>query len=122
MTSLSDFSPKLHWPSKSHLSKPMGFSVRHQKVYGSGTEEAVLFEGDNLSVMMSMVERGETCELIYMDPPFASKADYFERIGLHGKKKYIRKKVYGDKYTDNRRSTGGQLVGWYGAGDGRTLA
>ena len=61
-----------------------------------------IFWGDNLQVMSHLLKkyRGQV-DLIYIDPPFDSKADYKKKIELRGKKAENDKTAFEEKqYTD----------------------
>lgn len=59
----------------------------------------LLFHGDNKEVMGFLLENGfrGKVDLIYIDPPFDSNADYIRKVELRGKKEKL--KLAGEDYT-----------------------
>jgi hypothetical protein len=59
----------------------------------------LLFHGDNKEVLAHLLANGfrGRVNLIYIDPPFDSGADYVRRVGLRGKTKTA--KLEGETYT-----------------------
>ena len=55
--------------------------------FKSGTN--LVFQGDNKEILSTLLVNGfsEKIDLIYIDPPFASGADYIRKVALRGKKK-----------------------------------
>ena len=47
----------------------------------------LLFHGDNIEVLVNLLQNGfrGKIDLIYIDPPFDSKADYIRKIELRGR-------------------------------------
>jgi site-specific DNA-methyltransferase (adenine-specific) len=97
------------------LSKRPYNSTQHcpaqlKEVYGKPDEDNWLnkiFWGDNLQVISHLLKeyRGKV-DLIYIDPPFDSKADYKKKISIKGKKalgdnNIFEEKQYGDIWTNN---------------------
>ncbi|MEK7313242.1 MAG: DNA methyltransferase, partial [Deltaproteobacteria bacterium] len=58
-----------------------------------------LIQGDNLEVMRGLLENGleGKINLIYIDPPFLSKADYSQKILIAGGK--VKRPAYSDRWT-----------------------
>ncbi|MFZ3072437.1 MAG: site-specific DNA-methyltransferase, partial [Thermodesulfobacteriota bacterium] len=58
-----------------------------------------LIQGDNLEVMLSLLEDGLAgkINLIYIDPPFLSKANYSQKIRVAGSK--VNRPTYSDRWT-----------------------
>ncbi|VAV84638.1 Type III restriction-modification system methylation subunit [hydrothermal vent metagenome] len=58
-----------------------------------------LIHGDNLYVIEALLREGlkKTAELIYIDPPFLSKADYAHRVTIQGET--ITRCAYGDRWS-----------------------
>ena len=48
----------------------------------------LVFQGDNKEILSTLLVNGfrEKIDLIYIDPPFASGADYIRKVALRGKK------------------------------------
>ena len=59
-----------------------------------------LYKGDNLDVMLSMREKGEKLSLVYIDPPFFTKADKDAVVEIDGEK--TKTKAYKDSW-DNMK-------------------
>jgi site-specific DNA-methyltransferase (adenine-specific) len=81
--------PELHWTGKRPYTSTQYYPAQLKEVYGQPNEDGwmnKIFWGDNLQVMSHMLKefRGKI-KLIYIDPPFDSKADYKKKIGLMGK-------------------------------------
>lgn len=97
--------PMLTWVGKKPLDKIEYFPAQEKEVYGdlSATEFNKLFWGDNLQVLSHMLRdyRGKI-DLIYIDPPFDSKADYVKKVKVRGEqiegeqKSLLEEKQYGD--------------------------
>lgn len=51
----------------------------------------LLFHGDNMEVLSSLLTNGfrGKIDLIYIDPPFDSKADYVRKVELRGTKEKV---------------------------------
>ena len=81
--------PMLHWLGKRPLRAVKYYEAQLKEQYGEPAEGGWvnrLYWGDNLQVMSHLMKefRGKI-KLIYIDPPFDSKADYRKRIRLRGK-------------------------------------
>jgi len=81
--------PMLHWLGKRPLRAVKYYEAQLKEQYGEPAEDGWvnrLYWGDNLQVMSHLMKefRGRI-KLIYIDPPFDSKADYRKRIRLKGK-------------------------------------
>jgi site-specific DNA-methyltransferase (adenine-specific)/adenine-specific DNA-methyltransferase len=81
--------PKLNWNGKRPFRSTSYFPAQLKEVYGQEDENDWLnkiFWGDNLQVLSHLIKefRGSV-KLIYIDPPFDSKADYKKTIKLKGK-------------------------------------
>ena len=67
---------------------------------GNVQRTSILYHGDNLDSMLDLLNRGYTnkLDLIYIDPPFFTKANYNKRVEivLEGKKEVIEYKAYED--------------------------
>ncbi|MEX6396394.1 DNA methyltransferase [Providencia hangzhouensis] len=81
--------PMLNWKGKRPFRSTQYFPAQLKEVYGNEDENGwinKIFWGDNLQVMSHLLKefRG-SIDLIYIDPPFDSKADYKKKIKLKGK-------------------------------------
>ncbi|EOX4969368.1 TPA: site-specific DNA-methyltransferase [Vibrio parahaemolyticus] len=82
--------PMLNWKGKRPFRSTQYFPAQLKEVYGQEDESGwinKIFWGDNLQVMSHLLKnhRGKI-NLIYIDPPFDSKADYHKKVKLKGKK------------------------------------
>lgn len=81
--------PMLTWVGKKPLDKVEYFPAQEKEAYGdlSAKEFNKLFWGDNLQVLSHLLKdyRGKI-DLIYIDPPFDSKADYVKKVKIRGQK------------------------------------
>lgn len=81
--------PMLHWAGKKPLESVEYFPAQEKEVYGNLTSDDwnKLFWGDNLQVLAHLLKeyRG-TVDLIYIDPPFDSKADYVRKVKIRNQK------------------------------------
>lgn len=77
--------PELHWTNKRPFKSTQYFPAQLKEVYGEAKDGWMnkIFWGDNIQVMSHMLKeyRGKI-DLIYIDPPFDSKADYKKKIKL----------------------------------------
>lgn len=96
--------PMLKWDGKRPFSSTQYFPAQEKERYGDETDGWMneLYWGDNLQVMSHLLKkyRGRV-NLIYIDPPFDSKADYKKTITLRGQKVENDHSSFEDKqYTD----------------------
>lgn len=81
--------PLLQWVGKHPLESVQFYPAQEKEVYGdkSAKDFNKLFWGDNLQVLAHLLKdyRGEV-DLIYIDPPFDSAADYVKKINIRGEK------------------------------------
>lgn len=96
--------PMLHWKGKRPFTSTEFYPAQLKETYGEETNGWLnkIFWGDNLQVMSHLLKkyRGQI-DLIYIDPPFDSKADYKKKIELRGKNIENDKTVFEEKqYTD----------------------
>ena len=81
--------PELYWRGKRPFTSTQYYPAQLKERYGEEKDGWMnkIFWGDNLQVMSHMLKeyRGKV-NLIYIDPPFDSKADYKKTIKLKGKK------------------------------------
>lgn len=79
--------PELHWTGKRPYKSTVYYPAQLKEVYGTEKNGWLnkIFWGDNLQVMSHLLKefRGKI-DLVYIDPPFDSKADYKKRIKLKG--------------------------------------
>lgn len=101
--------PELHWTGKRPYRSTEYFPAQLKERYGAEKNGWInkIFWGDNLQVMSHMLKeyRGKI-DLIYIDPPFDSKADYKKKIELKGKKilndnNSFEEKQYSDIWTND---------------------
>lgn len=96
--------PMLNWRGKRPFTSTQFYPAQLKETFGEETEGWMnkIFWGDNLQVMSHLLKqyRGQI-DLIYIDPPFDSKADYKKKIELRGKKAENDKTAFEEKqYTD----------------------
>lgn len=81
--------PLLQWVGKKPLESVQFFPAQETEVYGDKEAKDFnkLFWGDNLQVLSHLLKeyRGKI-DLIYIDPPFDSKADYVRKVKIRGEK------------------------------------
>lgn len=96
--------PELWWRGKRPFTSTLFYPAQLKETFGEDTDGWMnkIFWGDNLQVMSHLLKeyRGQV-DLIYIDPPFDSKADYKKKIELRGKKAESDKTTFEEKqYTD----------------------
>lgn len=81
--------PMLNWKGKRPFNSTQFYPAQLKENYGEEVNGWMnkIFWGDNLQVMSHLLKeyRGKI-DLIYIDPPYDSKADYKKKINLKGKK------------------------------------
>jgi hypothetical protein len=81
--------PMLNWRGKHPFKSTQYYPAQLKETYGEDTDGWLnkIFWGDNLQVMSHLLKkyRGQV-DLVYIDPPFDSKADYKRTIELRHKK------------------------------------
>lgn len=102
--------PELRWTGKRPYTATQYFPAQLRESYGEeqGGWLNKIFWGDNLQVMSHLLRdfRGQI-DLIYIDPPFDSKADYKKKIEVRGIGKAesdsssFEEKQYGDIWTND---------------------
>ena len=101
--------PELHWTGKRPYSSTQYYPAQLKESYGEPKDGWMnkIFWGDNLQVMSHLLKeyRGKV-DLIYIDPPFDSKADYKKKIKIKGKNvtndsNSFEEKQYGDIWTND---------------------
>lgn len=102
--------PELRWTGKRPYRSTQYFPAQLRERYGEEKDGWInkIFWGDNLQVMSHMLKeyRGKI-DLIYIDPPFDSKADYKKKIEVKGIGKAetdsssFEEKQYGDIWSND---------------------
>ena len=102
--------PELRWTGKRPYTSTQFFPAQLKEKYGEPDSVGwynKIFWGDNLQVMSHLLKeyRGKI-KLVYIDPPFDSKADYKRKIEVRGKKAIsdnstFEEKQYGDIWTND---------------------
>jgi len=101
--------PELRWTGKRPYRATQYFPAQLREKYGEEKDGWInkIFWGDNLQVMSHMLKdyRGKI-DLIYIDPPFDSKADYKIKVAIKGKRaendaSAFEEKQYGDIWTND---------------------
>lgn len=96
--------PMLNWRGKRPFTSTQYYPAQLKEVHGEEVDgwRNKIFWGDNLQVMSHLLKefRGKV-DLIYIDPPFDSKADYKKKIKLQGAQAESASNVFEEKqYTD----------------------
>jgi len=95
--------PMLHWVGKRAIDKVNYYPAQLVETYGienpqtSPTYQGFLegpnlvFQGDNKEILSALLVQGfrGKVDLIYIDPPFASGADYVRKVALRGTKEAV---------------------------------
>ena len=102
--------PELHWTGKRPYTSTQYYPAQLKESFGEPKDGWMnkIFWGDNLQVMSHMLKeyRGKI-DLIYIDPPFDSKADYKKKVDIKGVGKAksdsssFEEKQYGDIWTND---------------------
>lgn len=102
--------PELRWTGKRPHKSTQYYPAQLRETYGEDQNGWMnkIFWGDNLQVMSHLLKeyRGQI-DLIYIDPPFDSKADYKKKIDVKGVGKAesdsstFEEKQYGDIWTND---------------------
>lgn len=102
--------PELRWTGKRPYRSSQYYPAQLRESYGDAQDGWInkIFWGDNLQVMSHMLKdyRGQI-DLIYIDPPFDSKADYKKKISVRGlgsaetDSTSFEEKQYGDIWTND---------------------
>ena len=101
--------PMLNWRGKRPFTATQFYPAQLKEVHGEEVDgwRNKIFWGDNLQVMSHLLKqfRGKI-DLIYIDPPFDSGADYKMRIGLRGQmvngdSAFIEEKQYTDLWSND---------------------
>lgn len=96
--------PMLNWRGKRPFTSTQFYPAQLKETFGEEVDGWMnkIFWGDNLQVMSHLLKkyRGQV-DLIYIDPPFDSKANYKKKIALRGIKTENDKTAFEEKqYTD----------------------
>lgn len=96
--------PMINWRGKRPFTSTQFYPAQLKETYGEEVDDwrNKIFWGDNLQVMSHLLKefRGKV-DLIYIDPPFDSKADYKRKIALRGKTAANARSSFEEKqYTD----------------------
>ncbi|MFA5921133.1 MAG: site-specific DNA-methyltransferase [Methylococcaceae bacterium] len=96
--------PMLYWKGKRPFTGTQYYPAQLKEVHGEAVNGWLnkVFWGDNLQVMSHLLKeyRGKI-QLVYIDPPFDSKADYKKKIQLKGQSTTNDQSSFEDKqYTD----------------------
>jgi site-specific DNA-methyltransferase (adenine-specific)/adenine-specific DNA-methyltransferase len=101
--------PMLNWQGKRPFRSTQYYPAQLKEVHGEPEDGWLneIYWGDNLQVMSHLLKkyRGKV-QLIYIDPPFDSKADYKKKIRLKGESvsndyNSFEEKQYGDIWTND---------------------
>lgn len=101
--------PELRWTGKRPYDSTQYYPAQLRERYGEETNGWInkIFWGDNLQVMSHLLKkyRGKV-DLIYIDPPFDSKAEYKKEVKLKGSKvssdiSSFEEKQYNDIWTND---------------------
>lgn len=102
--------PELRWTGKRPFTSTQYYPAQLKESYGKPDESGwmnKIYWGDNIQVMSHLLKnyRGKV-DLIYIDPPFDSKADYKKKIKLNGistesDSSFFEEKQYGDIWTND---------------------
>ena len=102
--------PELRWTGKRPYKSTQYYPAQLRETYGEDQNGWMnkIFWGDNLQVMSHLLKeyRGQI-DLVYIDPPFDSKADYKKKIDVKGVGKAesdsstFEEKQYGDIWTND---------------------
>ena len=90
----------LQWVGKRPLKRMTAFPAQQVEVFGEHPESGGrLYHGDNKEVLCNLLANGfrGKVDLIYIDPPFDSGADYVRKIQLRGRG--VKTKLEGEVYS-----------------------
>lgn len=96
--------PMLKWAGKRPFTSTQYYPAQHKETYGPEVNgwRNKIYWGDNLQVMSHLLRdyRGKI-KLVYIDPPFDSKAEYKKKINIREKNILNDKNIFEEKqYTD----------------------
>lgn len=101
--------PMLNWKGKRPFTSTQYFPAQLKEVHGDEVDgwRNKIYWGDNLQIMSHLLKhfRGKV-DMVYIDPPFDSKADYRKKIHLKGKTVVgemaaFEEKQYGDLWNND---------------------
>ena len=101
--------PMLNWRGKRPFTSTQYYPAQLKEVHGEEVDgwRNKIFWGDNLQVMSHLLKgfRGKV-DLVYIDPPYDSKADYKKKIKSCGEEtsadsSFFEEKQYGDIWTND---------------------
>lgn len=101
--------PMLKWKGKRPFKSTRYFPAQLKEVHGTDVNGWLnkIFWGDNIQVMSHLLKtfRGKI-DLVYIDPPYDSKADYKKKIKLQGKEiknntSMLEEKQYSDMWSND---------------------
>lgn len=96
--------PMLNWRGKRPFTSTQYYPAQLKEVHGDEVDgwRNKIYWGDNLQVMSHLLKNFRSkVQLIYIDPPFDSKADYKRRISLRGVEAESEQSTFEEKqYTD----------------------
>lgn len=102
--------PELRWTNKRPYRSTQYYPAQLKETYGQSDENGwinKIFWGDNLQVMSHMlIEYRGKIDLIYIDPPFDSKADYKKKIKVKTKEMNKNKEVLSDSLSFEEKQYG----------------
>lgn len=96
--------PMLSWVGKKPIEVVQDYPAQLVETFGASTAPKLphykdleenwsnlLFHGDNMEVLSTLLTNGfrGKIDLIYIDPPFDSKADYIRKVELRGTKEKV---------------------------------
>ncbi len=95
--------PMLQWVGKHSIDTVSNYPAQLAEVYGVDNPETeptyenfrlgpnLMFQGDNKEILSTLLVQGfrGKIDLIYIDPPFASGADYVRKVALRGKREKL---------------------------------
>jgi adenine-specific DNA-methyltransferase len=101
--------PMLNWRGKRPFTSTQFFPAQLKEVHGPEVEgwRNKIFWGDNLQVMSHLLKRYRgKVDLVYIDPPFDSKADYRKLVNVKGQRARgdsaaFEEKQYGDLWNND---------------------
>lgn len=96
--------PMLHWRGKRPFTATQYYPAQRKETHGSEVDgwRNKIYWGDNLQVMSHLLKeyRGQV-QLVYIDPPFDSKADYKKSVNVRSQSIENEKSAFEEKqYTD----------------------
>ncbi len=85
-----------------HIQRGMPlFEVEKIEEVGSNPDDNLVIRGECLSACAYLKDKGETVDLVYIDPPFASGADYSKKVYIRRNPKVAEAIAQSEKELDN---------------------